>query len=186
MESIEFRRSEIKKIRRHTLPPSPLWVFHYILCYLHSNNSKERPQRLWFSYRLASNLLHHRSQPVLWYFCSMTGEQVIQIRQNQVWRAIHYLQSKRWPTLDRQDGEGFGPQEYTVIKDGSSWMESSGERFDRWKGWWPESLFSRRYSTSRDNVRFPQLPSSLRTNVFPLGMGRLITSWGLVSSIVFL
>ena len=167
MESIGILRSEIKNFADPSywltyFPPIAIVGISLYSMLPFSNHSKERPQRIWFSYRLASIVPHHQSQPVLWCFCSMAGEQVIQTGQNQVWRAIHYLQSKRWPTL-------YGPRSarrrrlWTSrihrYKDGSSWMESSGENIDRWKGWGPESLFSRRYSTSRDNVQSPQLLS---------------------------
>ena len=113
------------------LPPIAIvGISLYIRCCLHSNYLKERPQRLWHSYRLASNVPQHQS---------------------------HYDTFVRW-----QMNKLYKLDEIKL-----------GGNIDRWKGWWPQSLFSRRYSTSRDNVQFQQLPSSMRTGFFPLGMGRL-------------
>jgi hypothetical protein len=129
MESIGIPRSEIKKFAdplywlTYFPPIAFVSTSLYIRCYLHFNHSKERPERLWFSYRLASIVHHHQSQPVLRCFCSMAGEQVIQTGQNQVRRAIHYLQSERRPTLygPRSTRRGrFWPSRIHRNKDGSS------------------------------------------------------------------
>jgi len=105
MESLGVLRSEIKKFAdplywlTYFPPIAVVGISLYIWCYLHSKHLKERPKRLRLSYRLASIVPHHQSQPILRCFCSMAGQQVIQTGQNQVWRAIYYLQSKRWSTL---------------------------------------------------------------------------------------
>jgi hypothetical protein len=71
MDSIGVPRSEIKKFAdplywlTYFPPIAIVGISLYIRCYLHSNHPKERPQRLWFSYRLASIVPHHQSQPVL-------------------------------------------------------------------------------------------------------------------------
>ena len=71
MESIGVLRSEIKKFAdplywlTYFPPIAIVGISLYIRCYLHSNHSKERPQCLWFSYRLASSVPHHQGQPIL-------------------------------------------------------------------------------------------------------------------------
>lgn len=71
MESIGVLRSEIKKFAdplywlTYFPPIAIVGISPYIRCCLLSNYLKERPQRLWFSYRLASNVPHHQSQPIL-------------------------------------------------------------------------------------------------------------------------
>ena len=86
---------------------------------------------------------------------------------------------------DRQDGEGFGPQEYIVIKmEVLEWSPAAKTSID-------EKVGSRKVFLVAATLR-PETMYDFHNCLhqcelaFPLDMGRLIYSWGLVSSMVFL
>ena len=99
MESIQFLRSEIKKFADPLywltyFPPIPIVGISPIYSILFFIPTIQKNDHNGFGFRIdwRRNFLTTKANP---YFCLMAGEQVIQTRQNQVYRAIHYLQSKR-------------------------------------------------------------------------------------------
>ena len=88
---------------------------------------------------------------------------------------------------DRQDGEGFGPQEYTGIKmEVLEWSPAAKTLIDG-------KISGRKVFLVAATLRPETMYDfhnclhhhQLRTNVFPLGMGRPTASWELVSSMAF-